>query len=277
MKIIEHIEELRRWRAGIQTPVGLVPTMGGLHEGHMALVEAARQQASQVLVSIYVNPLQFGPSEDLAAYPRSLDADLLRLQGAADAVFIPSDALMYPQGRAGLSVVMPSVVLTKGLCGASRPGHFVGVATVVAKLFNLVQPQYAVFGEKDFQQLQVIRRMVADLDFPIAVLAVPTLREADGLAMSSRNTYLNREQRLLAAQLYATLNALAQRVARDSQEIALLREAACESLQLLGIEVEYLELVRAHDLQAATAFSGELRWCVAARVGKTRLIDNVAL
>lgn len=277
MEVIDHIADLRRWRATAQAPLALVATMGNLHEGHMALVAEARKHAAQVLVSIYVNPLQFGANEDLAAYPRSLDADLLRLQGAADAVFIPTDTLMYPQGRSALSIVMPSLALSKGLCGASRPGHFAGVATVVAKLFNLTQPQFAVFGEKDFQQLQVIRRMVADLNFPVNIVAVPTLRETDGLAMSSRNAYLNPAQRRLAAQIYATLSLLAQRPAQDQQAIDALREAACESLHHLGIEVEYLQLVRADDLQPATDSSGALRWCIAARVGKTRLIDNVAL
>ncbi len=212
MITLDQIEPLRAqiaaWRSqGERT--AFVPTMGNLHAGHLDLVRRARQLAPRVIVSIFVNPLQFGPTEDLAAYPRTLAADTrLLAQAQADLLFAPSVGEIYPQGQQGqCRVEVPGI--SEMLCGASRPGHFVGVATVVCKLFNMVQPDVAVFGEKDFQQLLVIRRMVADLCMPVEIVGAPTVREADGLAMSSRNGYLTTQERARAPQLFATLQASA--------------------------------------------------------------------
>lgn len=276
MVFLKDTNDVKAWRTVAGSSVALVPTMGNLHDGHMALVQVAQQRADMVIVSIFVNPLQFGPREDFASYPRTLNEDLARLQEAGvNAVFAPAEEVLYPHGRTGLSLVMPVASLSKDLCGAARPGHFVGVTTVVAKLFNIIQPQLAVFGEKDFQQLQVVRQMTRDLNFPVQIVAVPTVREADGLAMSSRNAYLAPEERRRAPLLYTTLQDLARRVAAGERDVAALRRAAWETLELEGLVPEYLELLNAADLQPVEQFAGELRWFAAVRLGGTRLIDNV--
>jgi pantoate--beta-alanine ligase len=245
--------------------VALVPTMGALHAGHLALVREAQARADAVVVSIFVNPLQFGPGEDLQRYPRTLDADLAALDGQrVDAVFVPAAAEVYPGGP-------PQVRVDPGplgnlLEGASRPGHFAGVLTVVTKLFGLVRPDVAVFGEKDYQQLVLIRRAVADLELGVRVVGAPTVREADGLALSSRNRYLSPDERTRARSLSRALRAGA---ARHTPE-AVLRAATAE---LTGVEVDYLAL-RGADLGAAPD-TGPARLLVAARVGGARLIDNV--
>lgn len=266
---------LGSWRRGGES-IALVPTMGNLHAGHMSLVERAQQEADRVVVSIFVNPLQFGPNEDLDGYPRTLERDCLMLQQAGvDLVFTPSEAELYPYGRTGISVVtVPG--LSELLCGASRPGHFTGVTTVVAKLFNLIQPDCALFGEKDYQQLAIIRRMVIDLDFPVTVIGMPTRREADGLAMSSRNGYLSEEQRTLAPQLYALLQWLKGRVQQGERNFADLERQGCERLAQAGFVPDYL-MVRALDLEAPDPSADTWVVLVAARLGGTRLIDNLVV
>ena len=255
--------------------VALVPTMGNLHEGHLALVAAARQRAEVVVATIFVNPLQFGPGEDLDAYPRTLAEDQARLEGAGcDLLFTPDTDTLYPRGlEAQTRIVVPEV--TEGLCGASRPGHFDGVSTVVGMLFNLVQPDLACFGEKDYQQLAVIRRLVADLHLPIEILGVPIVRAEDGLALSSRNGYLSAEQRRIAPHLYATLCKLRDTL-ESGGEASVGLEHGWAELREAGFDPDYLEL-RAADLSPVTASTREAVLLAAARLGPTRLIDNLVL
>ncbi|GAB4300316.1 MAG: pantoate--beta-alanine ligase [Thiohalomonadaceae bacterium] len=280
MQTVTSIAEVRSrvaaWRtAGLR--IAFVPTMGNLHAGHINLVSAARQQADQVVASIFVNPLQFGPGEDFAAYPRTLAADQAKLAAAGcDLLFAPTEQEMYPLGREGLTCVeVPG--LSDILCGAFRPGHFRGVATVVSKLFNIVQPDVALFGEKDYQQLLVIRRMVRDLDMPVEIIGVPTVREADGLAMSSRNGYLAADERRLATEVYATLQALAAEVRTGVQDYTALEAAAVARLERAGFRPDYVSVRRAEDLDLPQAGERRLVVLVAARLGKTRLIDNLMI
>jgi len=255
--------------------IALVPTMGNLHDGHLALVAAARERAEVVIATIFVNPLQFGAGEDLEAYPRTLEEDQARLEAAGcDLLFAPDTTTLYPRGlEAQTRIVVPEV--SEGLCGASRPGHFDGVSTVVGMLFNLVQPDLACFGEKDYQQLAVIRRMVADLHFPIEIVGVPIVRAEDGLALSSRNGYLSPEQRAIAPRLYATLCELREGLEAGSAPSALLEQGRTR-LEEAGFEPDYLEL-RAADLGPATTATREAVLLAAARLGTTRLIDNLTL
>ena len=256
--------------------IGLVPTMGALHEGHLSLVRIARERADTVVVSIYVNPAQFSTGEDLESYPRVLERDVSLLQSAgADYVFTPGDAMMYPSGFATYVVVGG---LTEGLCGRSRPTHFRGVTTVVSKLFNIVRPHVAVFGEKDAQQLAVIRRMTRDLDFGVKIIGAPIVREPDGLAMSSRNAYLTPEERQGAAVLNKSLRE-AERLAATGETsageiLARVRETISQS-PLAAID--YLELVDTDTLQPLTEVTGTGLLALAVRFGKTRLIDNTVL
>jgi pantoate--beta-alanine ligase len=255
--------------------IGFVPTMGNLHAGHLRLIEHARAAADVVVASIYVNPLQFGPSEDFSAYPRTLEADRERLAGAgAQLLFAPGDVEIYPRGpQAQTTVEVPGV--SDILCGRFRPGHFRGVTTVVNRLLNLVQPHVAVFGKKDYQQLLVIRLMVEDLGMPVAVEGVETVREPDGLACSSRNAYLDAAQRRVAPRLYATLQdvATAVRSARGAGREDL--ERARERLSAAGFRPEYLEVRRRSDLAPAGSGDRELVVLGAAWLGRTRLIDNL--
>lgn len=255
--------------------VALVPTMGNLHEGHLALVAAARQRAEVVVATIFVNPLQFGPGEDLDAYPRTLAEDQARLEAAGcDLLFTPDTDTLYPRGlEAQTRIVVPEV--TEGLCGASRPGHFDGVSTVVGMLFNLVQPDLACFGEKDYQQLAVIRRLVADLHLPIEILGVPIVRAEDGLALSSRNGYLSAEQRRIAPRLYVTLCKLRDTLESGGETSASL-EHGWADLKQAGFDPDYLEL-RAADLGPVIPSTREAILLAAARLGPTRLIDNLTL
>ena len=255
--------------------IALVPTMGNLHDGHLALVAAARERAEVVIATIFVNPLQFGAGEDLDAYPRTLEDDQARLEAAGcDLLFAPDTATVYPRGlEAQTRIVVPEV--TEGLCGASRPGHFDGVSTVVGMLFNLVQPDLACFGEKDYQQLAVIRRMVADLHFPIEIVGVPIVRAEDGLALSSRNGYLDDAQRATAPELHRTLCALRDAL-EGGAEIAPSLEEGLGRLRQAGFTPDYLEL-RAADLGPVTATTREAVLLAAARLGPTRLIDNLTL
>ncbi len=255
--------------------IGLVPTMGNLHAGHIALVEKALQRTDYVIVSIFVNPLQFGPSEDLDAYPRTLAEDQSKLLDAgAHMVFAPNVSEMYPEGMAGHTRVSVPVV-SEGLCGASRPGHFEGVATVVSKLLNIVQPDLAIFGEKDFQQLAVIRKMVLDLCLPVQVMGEPTVRAEDGLALSSRNGYLTTEERQIAPLLYRTLQQIAEQIAGGRLDFAQVIDEARVGLLEAGLRPDYLDLRDAQSLQPVTSESQELVVLAAAFLGRTRLIDNL--
>ncbi len=276
MEIVAALDELRgqvrAWRAGGER-VAFVPTMGNLHEGHITLVRAAAAQAQRVVASIFVNPLQFGPTEDLVAYPRTPERDQALLAAAGcDLLFAPAVATMYPRGQdAQTRVEVPGV--SDLLCGASRPGHFIGVATVVCKLFNMVQPDLALFGEKDFQQLLVIRRMVADLALPIEIIGVPTVREADGLAMSSRNGYLSVSERAQAPALYRALTAAAQGLIAG-QPIPAVEAEAIRAIAMAGLRPDYVSVRRAGDLGEPTGSDLDLVVLAAAYLGRARLIDN---
>jgi len=275
-----HIRNVQRivndWkRQGLS--VGFVPTMGNLHAGHLALVEAARQRADQVVVSIFVNPIQFGPSEDFDSYPRTLEQDAVALaEAGVHLLFAPSVNEMYPRGLEGqCRISVPGI--GELLEGESRPGFFTGVATVVGKLFNIVPADLAVFGEKDFQQLQVIRRMVADMNLPMEVVGVPTRREADGLAMSSRNGYLNEAERRQAPELYRVLCSVRDRLRAGETNYSAIEAEAASRLVAAGLVPDYLTIRRSPDLQPPGAGDAQLVVLVAARLGTTRLIDNISL
>nr|USU33900.1 pantoate--beta-alanine ligase [Methylobacterium sp. OTU13CASTA1] len=261
------------WRKAGESVV-LVPTMGALHAGHLALVARARVLGRRVVASIFVNPTQFGPTEDFSRYPRDTEADLALLaEAGADAAYLPDVDAMYPPD---FSTRVEVDSLTQGLCGQFRPGHFSGVATVVTKLLNRVQPDIALFGEKDYQQLQVIRRAVRDLDLPVEIQGVATLREADGLALSSRNRYLSPEERRAAPRLHAVLSAIATGLAAGAEAEPLVAGGRAE-LEAGGFSpVQYLEVRDAETLEPATRASRPVRVLAAAYLGRTRLIDNVA-
>ncbi len=272
MDVIAPISDLRARLAGAGR-IAFVPTMGNLHDGHIALVKMARERADCVVTSIFVNPLQFGPSEDLAAYPRTLEQDCARLAAAGcDVVFTPSEAVLYPQPQT-LFVEPPEIA--NALCGAHRPGHFRGVCTVVAKLFNIVQPQLAIFGKKDFQQLFILREMTRQLDFPIEILTGETIRETDGLAMSSRNGYLKPEQRLEAPRLHRALQQVVQSVQGGRRDFVAIQSQTAQYLTMLGWIVDYIEVRSAVTLAPATDEDRALVVLGAAKLGKTRLIDNI--
>lgn len=279
MQTVRQLEALREaiaaWRQAGER-IALVPTMGALHDGHMALVDAARRAANRVVVSIFVNPKQFGPGEDLAKYPRKEAADSRMLSGAGvDLLWMPPVELVYPEGFAtNVSVSGVSEVLE----GAHRPGHFDGVATVVAKLFGQVQPDIAFFGEKDWQQLAVIRRMTMDLDLPVEIQSVLTQRDDDGLALSSRNAYLMPEERAKAVALPRALGAAGKAIVEGGDVEAALAQAR-ETLAAAGFEIDYVALADAATLAPVTAYSTDrpLRLLAAARIGATRLIDNIAI
>lgn len=280
MNLVNGIADLRAqvaaWKRAAER-VALVPTMGNLHAGHIRLVEEARRYADRTVASIFVNPMQFGPNEDFASYPRTLEADADKLAAAGlDLLFAPPVEAIYPHGHRGLTTVsVPSI--TDHLCGSARPGHFDGVSTVVSKLFNLVQPDIALFGEKDWQQLQVIRRMVRDLDVPVTIVGVPTVREADGLAMSSRNGYLGAAERALAPTLYTVLDAAAARIRAGERNYAAITEAANATLLDAGFTPDYFEVRRADDLLPAGPEDRDLRLLAAAKLGRARLIDNLGV
>ncbi|CDZ96101.1 pantoate--beta-alanine ligase [Pseudomonas saudiphocaensis] len=255
--------------------IGFVPTMGNLHDGHIALVRKAGQRADFVVASIFVNPLQFGPNEDLASYPRTLAADQDKLfEAGCHLLFAPNVEEMYPNGQ-GLQTIVSVPGVSEGLCGGSRPGHFDGVSTVVSKLFNMVQPDLAVFGEKDFQQLAVIRTMVRDLNMPVQIIGEPIVRAADGLALSSRNGYLSPAERESAPALYRTLKQMAEALRNGEQDYAALLRQGREALEAAGMRPDYLEIRSASDLQPATPGTRERIILAAAFLGKTRLIDNL--
>jgi len=276
MMIVSTLEELHSARAILDGPVGLVPTMGYLHEGHLSLVRRAAEECASVVVSIFVNPTQFGPSEDLAAYPRDMERDLRLLEPlGVDLVWNPTPEIMYPDGY---QTWVEVEALTSVLEGARRPGHFRGVTTIVTKLFTGVQPARAYFGQKDAQQAAVIRRMTRDLNFPIEIVVCPIVREPDGLAMSSRNTYLDPEQRQAATVLYRALNAAKDAYdsgERDAGELRTIMEKtlATEPLAVL----QYVSCADYDTLDELETVSGKALLSMAVFVGKTRLIDNFVL
>jgi pantoate--beta-alanine ligase len=276
MQVVKTIPEIRALRRKLSGTVGFVPTMGFLHEGHLALVKRAKAENSTDIVSIYVNPTQFGPREDFGAYPRDLDRDLeLLRKGGIDIVFVPSDDEMYPPV---FSSWVDVEKVTERLEGASRPGHFKGVATVVAKLFNIVQPTRAYFGQKDAQQVVVIKRMVADLNMNLEVVVVPTVRESDGLAMSSRNIYLGPEERQAATILFKAL-ILAQQLGRggekDAEKIRRQMTALIQKEPLA--QIDYVSIADAETLEELNLIDRPAVASLAVRIGKTRLIDNMPL
>lgn len=279
MNTVKSVRELRAAIAQARAEgkqIAFVPTMGNLHAGHAALVSKATQRADFVVASIFINPLQFGPSEDLGKYPRTLLADQEKLVDAGcHLLFTPDVAEMYPHGIDGQTrVSVPGV--SEGLCGASRPGHFEGVATVVSKLFNMVQPDLAIFGQKDFQQLAVIRTLVRDLNMPIQIIGEPTVRAVDGLALSSRNGYLSSEQLYVAPLLYRSLEEMAAAIRAGERDYAKLVSAAQAQHRAAGFRPDYLEVRESNSLRPATAADRQLVILLAAFIGSTRLIDNLA-
>jgi pantoate--beta-alanine ligase len=279
MQIINHLAPLRDKLDELRAKgksIALVPTMGALHSGHMELVKTARAKASAVVTSIFVNPTQFGVGEDLDSYPRTLQADIEKLEEQqVDVVWAPAIAEVYPEGFS-TSVHMKG--LSDDFCGAARPGHFDGVALVVAKLFNQVQPDFAFFGEKDWQQLAVIRRMVKDLDFRLEILGVPIVRDADGLALSSRNQYLSKDERLSALALPNALGIAAEEIANGSNVHAALQKASQMLVEAGFNEPDYIALVNALTLERLDKITlASMRLLAAAKIGKTRLLDNLEI
>ena len=280
MNTVKTVRELRAAVARARSEgkrIGFVPTMGNLHAGHAALVKKAGERADFVVVSIFVNPLQFGPSEDLDKYPRTLAADQERLlEAGCHLLFTPTVEEMYPDGMDGQTRIhVPGV--SEGLCGASRPGHFEGVATVVSKLLNMVQPDLALFGEKDFQQLAVIRKLVRDLNLPVQIFGEPTVRAADGLALSSRNGYLNEQQRAAAPAIYRTLRQLGERIRAGAEDFPALLADARQALEQAGLRPDYLEIREPISLRPGVPGDRQLVILVAAYLGSTRLIDNLSV
>jgi len=279
MVTIQRLSELRatvKQQRESGKRIGFVPTMGNLHEGHLSLVKCALERADYVITSIYVNPLQFGANEDLDSYPRTLQKDMQLLAETGNhALFTPTTDQIYPRGPEGHTrVVVPD--LTDHHCGASRPGHFEGVSTVVNILFNMVQPQIAVFGEKDYQQLAVIRKMTTDLNLDIDVVGYPTVREDDGLAKSSRNGYLSKEERSIAGTLYRVLNVTADKIRAGERSFQALQQQATDTLREAGFKPDYLNIANGKTLVDADASDTELVILAAAYLGTTRLIDNIS-
>lgn len=281
LRILRTVSELRAWADAARQAgqrVGIVPTMGALHEGHLTLIREARRHAEQVVVSVFVNPTQFGPSEDFAAYPRTLDRDVSQAKTAgAQAVFAPSASEMYPEGE---QTRVQVALLSETLCGKSRPGHFSGVATVVSKLWAAVGPAVAVFGRKDYQQLQIIRRMTRDLLFPIEIIGVPTVREPDGVALSSRNSYLSPEQRVQARAIPRSLACASQAYAQGERSVSALLGLVREQLEQASLRIDYVELADPDSVQLqeeGAQLSGPALLALAVFAGSTRLIDNLVL
>ena len=269
-------ERIRRWR-GEGRRIAFVPTMGNLHAGHVSLIEMARRHGDRFIASIFVNPMQFGPNEDFAHYPRTPAQDARMLADAGcDLMFMPDVVEIYPNGsERATRVEVPG--LSSILDGEFRPGHFEGVATVVAKLFHIVEPDAAVFGEKDFQQLTIIRRMVSDLCMPITIIAAPTVREPDGLAMSSRNQYHTDEERRKAPVIHQLLLAAVERLRTGDRDFAAIERSALDSLERAGLRPDYFSVRRADDLSTPDASTRHLVVLTAARLGRARLIDNLQL
>lgn len=279
MKVISLVSDMQETANSLRAmghTIGFVPTMGYLHEGHLRLVEVAKEHARIVVVSIFVNPTQFGPKEDYNRYPRDPEGDLRKLSELkVDYVFMPDAKEMYPEG---FQTVVSVKELTKGLCGASRPGHFDGVATVVTKLFNIVKPHFAVFGQKDYQQLTVISRMVKDLNMDIEIIGVPTVREPDGLAMSSRNSYLSQEERQSALCLYKSIQRAQEMVSGGERDADIITEELKRFiLSHPFTKIDYVTIVHPYTLEELKTVQEESLLALAVFVGKTRLIDNAII
>lgn len=284
MRVVETLSELfalrREWDAHT---VCLVPTMGALHQGHLSLIEKAKTIGERVIVSIFVNPMQFGPTEDFSRYPRPRERDLMLCEEhAVDAVFSPQAQELYPHGLDGMTQVVPPSQLVNQLCGAARPGHFTGVATIVLKLFQLTRPTAAVFGEKDAQQLAVIKRMVADLNLPVAIIPVSTVRESDGLALSSRNQYLNRhsdrrQARLLSRILMQIQEFYQQGIETTEDAIRLTLDKVLDEALYPDFELEYVEAVDNETFLPTEILDDNTRIVIAGKVGDVRLIDNTLI
>ena len=271
MQVISTIAELRT-RLGDERAIAFVPTMGNLHDGHLDLMRLARSHGDCVAASVFVNPLQFGPSEDYDRYPRTLEADCAKMQGLVDVVFAPAVNEMYPQQQ---TVFVEPPPIANELCGAARPGHFRGMATVVLKLLNIVQPQVALFGKKDYQQLHIIRQMAAQLNLPIRIAGGETVRAPDGLALSSRNQYLSEAERTEATFLNRTLQGMRQIILQGERNFERIQKHAVEALVARGWSVDYVEVRNQSDLQPASRSQRDLVILAAARLGNTRLLDNV--
>lgn len=279
MEIIASPVEMQRWSETARRrgeTLAFVPTMGFLHEGHLTLMREGRKRATRLASSLFVNPTQFGPHEDFSRYPRNFDGDCEMMRTVpVDVLFAPEPEVMFP---AGSQTWIEATEVTKGLCGDHRPGHFRGVTTVVAKLFNIVKPHLALFGEKDFQQLRAIQRMVVDLNFDLEIVPVPTVREPDGLAMSSRNAYLSPQERQSALALSRALRVAGESVREGERDTAQVARAARAVLERTpGVEIEYVEAVNSETLKPMEKLDRAIVVAIAARVGKTRLIDNVVL
>jgi pantoate--beta-alanine ligase len=271
MQLVSTAAELRQCLDG-EPSIVFVPTMGNLHEGHLGLVHLAREHGACVVVSIFVNPLQFGPAEDFDRYPRTLQADCEKLQGLADVVFAPAVDEMYPEKQ---TIFVEPPPIASELCGASRPGHFRGMATVVLKLFNLVRPHVAIFGKKDYQQLNIVRQMVAQFNLPISIIGAETARASDGLALSSRNQYLTESERAIAPLLYRALHDVATRLDGGERDLERLQRDAVEFLAGQGWQPEYVAVRAQATLQPPEPGEHSLVVLGAARLGQTRLIDNL--
>lgn len=275
MKQITSLQEMQALQYPADAKIGFVPTMGYLHEGHLSLVERAKDNCDLTVVSIYVNPSQFGANEDLSRYPRDLERDLKLLDAlSVDYVFIPTNDMMYPQPYLTWVNVDEYSQL---YCGQSRPGHFRGVTTIVLKLLNLVRPHYMFMGEKDFQQLVILQKMQTDLNHPCQIISCPIIREEDGLAKSSRNTYLSPEERIVARSLSETLMQIKAMVAAGYKDTAQLIKIASSNLENNGANVDYVEIIDSRNLQRQAQIDSHSRMILAAFVGKTRLIDNMLL
>ena len=271
MQVITTIAQLRA-RLSVERAIAFVPTMGNLHEGHLNLMRQAREHGDCVVASIFVNPLQFGPNEDFDQYPRTLDADCVKLQGLVDVVFAPVVNEMYPLQQ---TVFVEPPPVANELCGAARPGHFRGMATVVLKLLNIVQPRVALFGKKDYQQLHIIRQLTAQLNLPVRIVGGETVRAVDGLALSSRNQYLSEAERNEAVFLNQTLQAMRLSVLQGVRDFEQLQQQAVQALADRGWQVDYVAIRNQSDLQPASGGQRDLVILAAARLGKTRLLDNV--
>lgn len=275
MIIVKNSQQLQNARSEIQGSVALVTTMGNLHQGHLSLVERAKQEADNVIVTIFVNPLQFSANEDLDSYPRTLADDIDKLEAlGVDLLFTPSNEDIYPEGmNTHTQVIVPSISYL--YCGANRKGHFLGVTTIVCKLFNLTRPNIAIFGNKDFQQLTIIQKMVTDLAMPIKIVGMPTFRESSGLAMSSRNRYLSADEKQQAATLYETLKWAEQQLKSGESDYRELESRAILKLKAEHFDIEYFNICQRTTLSPATDKDKELVILCASKFGKPRLIDNI--
>lgn len=275
MQVIRSLSQMMQLNYPLGKSVGFIPTMGYLHRGHLSLVEASKKECDITVVSIFVNPAQFGPREDLSSYPRNIDRDLKELEKlGVDYVFIPSDGMIYPEG---FNTWIEVKALSEILCGNSRPGHFKGVCTIVLKLINIVRPDKMFMGEKDYQQLMILRKMLHDLNLRTRIVSCPIVRETDGLAMSSRNSYLSTADRALALSLYNALMQAKKAVAEGKTDAHMLIALAKQTIRIAGANVDYVEILDSRNLSEQETIDEHSRMLIAAYVGNTRLIDNLSL